>query len=443
MLKLIQALKKYGADIRLDKFSINIKIDFKKTNLSKIKPFLYLLLNNFENSYFITIENMPYCIMPDAEEHIIYPASESWRGVKGKSCPRCKYFDICPGWPKDLRKTKKLKPHPVNDLPQEIVVEVTQRCNLNCLLCFKEKKIKDVPLKNVKEIIDQCHKLGIKTIRFTGGEPLLYKDIGKVLRYAKKKGFYVILNTNVTILNKKMKVILKNYVDNILVSLQGFNPASEKKLTQARLPPRRWRDRDRQANFSFQEKLKNIIELNSLIPTVRLGTIISRTLIDNFYKYYYLIKKLGIKNWEMFRPMTEKKISQYRISGNDLLKLMHLIKEIKGGIGQVQIANPVPFCLSSDFDLSTYVLLGARADDGNSRLVFDTRGFFKPSYPMCENLGADIVGAWQNPFLKKIRSLSYLPQRCRDCFYLKWCKGGSRYLAGLKYGSYFKPDPLL
>ena len=76
-------------------------------------------------------------------------------------------------------------------------------------------------------------------------------------------------------------------------------------------------------------------------------------------------------------------------------------------------------------------------------MVCDVDGFFKPSYLISENLGEKISDSWQNPFLQKIRSLDYLPQKCQDCFYLQWCKGGSRSLAKIISGNYFDCDPLM
>ena len=354
---------------------------------------------------------------------------EGTKYPKNKDCRQCKYEDHCPGLPVAFRTNATLRASAIHDLPEEVVLEVTQRCNSDCRACFIQKQSREIPLAKMKKVINECARLGIKVIRLTGGETLLYSHIEKALSYAKERNLRVILNTNGTILDKKIKVILKNYVDNILVSLRGFNAPSEKWLTRSAI--------------GFKEKIKNITDLNHLIPGSRIGTVISRTLIDNLPKYHNLIKKMGIKNWELYRPMVAHGDNEFAINRVDLLKIMYYLKEIKSEGRDIKIANPVPFCITPDLDLSSYALLGGEGEDGHKRIVFDVGGFLKPSYSINKNLGQEIEVAWLSPFLKKMRSLSYLPKKCKICFYLKWCKGGSRYWAKVINRDYFAPDPLM
>jgi radical SAM protein with 4Fe4S-binding SPASM domain len=428
--QLINKIKNCGGDISIGDANIRVTLDLEKIDFLRMKPYLYLLLNKFERSYFIIIQGLPYCLMTDAENHIIYNKKPDQIYLKDKNCAGCKYESACPGWPKNAKKTIEFHPSPIEDLPKEIVLEITQNCNLNCPVCFSQRSKKELSLAKIKKIIDECVRLRIKTIRFTGGEPLLYKDIEAALTYAKERNLYIILNTNATILNKKIKLILKNYVNNILVSLQGFSPASERKLTRY--------------NYNFKAKLKNIIELKYLIPKVRLGTAISQTLLDNLSKYHNLIKKLNIKDWALFRPMRGVEEKEFKISSEDLIGLMRSIKEIKKDNNiNLKIGNAVPFCIAGDFKLAEFTLSGSESDDGHSRLILDAEGFLKPSYFIKENLGSDIKRAWLSPLLTKMRWLGYLPKKCKNCLYLKWCKGGSRYWAKIAYGDYFKPDPLM
>ena len=429
LMNTINKLSEYGAQVQTDDFKITISLDITKTEtlFSKLKPLLYFILNKFENQYSILIEGIPNCLLPGLSRYMIYKKESGTDYQKEKECAGCKHDDHCPGW-KRGHKINTLPPS-VNNLPIEIVLEITKKCNLKCPLCFSAKTDKEMPLSRIKAVTDECTALGIGTIRFSGGEPLLHKNISEALYYAKSEGLYVILNTNATALSKDTEKAIANCVDNSLVSFQGFDSSSEKRLTQSPL--------------DFKKKIHNLVKLNSQIPVFRLGTIISRTLLNSFDKYYYLIKRLGIRYWELYRPMLPSHSEEFRIEKEDFLWVMERIKAIKRGRYDIKIANPLPFCLSKDLNLSEYVLLGAIADDGHSRIVCDTDGFFKPSYFISENLGTKIGDAWQNPFLQRIRSLDYLPPKCQDCFYLQRCKGGSRSLAKITSGNYFGRDPLM
>jgi radical SAM protein with 4Fe4S-binding SPASM domain len=427
LIKIINSLKHHHVDVVIEKSRINITADLAKTNFSKISPLLNILLNKFEIFYLILIDGIPYCLMPDAVNHLIYNKKTGAAYRKNKDCLRCKYCAACPGWMNDNKRN--IRPPAVNDAPREIVFEVTTKCNLNCPICFRSQGPAELPLGSIKTLIDECVDLGIKIVRFTGGEPLLYNNIEEALSYAKSKNLYVIVNTNATMLTQGLTKMLTTYADDLLVSLQGFNPASEKKLTQG--------------SVDLKTKLQNIIQLNSRTPRVRLGTIISQTLINNFSKYLHLITSLGVRHWELYRPMHNAESGDFHIEPQDFLKLMKRIRLQRLHGNDIMIANPLPFCITEDMDLSRHVLVGAEFDDGHSRLVVDTEGFLKPSYCISKNLGQTITEAWENPFLKKIHSLDYLPQQCHNCFALKWCKGGSRYWAYIAHSNYFSCDPLM
>ena len=81
--------------------------------------------------------------------------------------------------------------------------------------------------EKIKETLNNASGLDIKYVRFTGGEPLLRKDLLKILKYAKTKGFYIFLNTNATLLDNTIIKHLEKYVDNILVSLCGYSAYTE------------------------------------------------------------------------------------------------------------------------------------------------------------------------------------------------------------------------
>lgn len=66
-------------------------------------------------------------------------------------------------------------------------LSVTQKCNLNCPYCHREgennkKRDKEISVLEIKKIMRAASKLGIKKVKITGGEPLLRKDIVKIVR---------------------------------------------------------------------------------------------------------------------------------------------------------------------------------------------------------------------------------------------------------------------
>jgi len=119
------------------------------------------------------------------------------------------------------------------NLPHEIVIELSNKCNLNCDFCFQKQEEFHSNMLSKKDIfllLEEISNSGISAVRFTGGEPFLRKDLKEILVKAKSLNLYVILNTNATLITEKNKNIF-DYVDLALFSLhysQNFPVITEK-----------------------------------------------------------------------------------------------------------------------------------------------------------------------------------------------------------------------
>ncbi len=107
-----------------------------------------------------------------------------------------------------------------------LIIEPTNTCNLRCTFCFvtegmtREGGFMEFDL--FKKIIDDSPDLEHLCMH-NWGEPLLHKDIFKMIEYAKNKGvYYVVMNTNGTLLTDKMiDQIVDSKLDIIRFSIDG------------------------------------------------------------------------------------------------------------------------------------------------------------------------------------------------------------------------------
>ena len=107
-----------------------------------------------------------------------------------------------------------------------LIIEPTNTCNLRCTFCFvtegmtREDGFMEFNL--FKKIIDDSPDLEHLCMH-NWGEPLLHKDIFKMIEYAKNKGVnYVVMNTNGTLLTDKMiDQIVDSKLDIIRFSIDG------------------------------------------------------------------------------------------------------------------------------------------------------------------------------------------------------------------------------
>ncbi|MDI6785976.1 MAG: radical SAM protein [bacterium] len=104
---------------------------------------------------------------------------------------------------------------------------VTKRCNLKCLHCYRDAGKKDkyeLNTKEGKDLLERIAQSGFKVIVFSGGEPLLRKDIYKLISYAKELNLRTLLGTNGTIITKENAISLKESgIDRIGISLDSIN----------------------------------------------------------------------------------------------------------------------------------------------------------------------------------------------------------------------------
>ncbi len=116
---------------------------------------------------------------------------------------------------KDIYNTYGFQAYLSSEFPSQIVVDVTEFCNLACIHCpqkdfSKSKSIKGKHLepelheKLIDEIVKES-KGNCKYIRYTAqGETLLHPNIAEMVRYAKKNsGVPVNLTTNGVFLTEK------------------------------------------------------------------------------------------------------------------------------------------------------------------------------------------------------------------------------------------------
>ena len=111
---------------------------------------------------------------------------------------------------------------------------VTYRCNSKCEFCNFWRKnsyqgIQDAEFCDVKKNLDDLKKIGVKFIDFTGGEPLLNKELPQILEYAKKLRFFIKLSTNGYLYPKKADE-LKNLPDRIYFSFDTTSREEYKKI---------------------------------------------------------------------------------------------------------------------------------------------------------------------------------------------------------------------
>lgn len=114
-----------------------------------------------------------------------------------------------------------------NNLLFSAEIDVTARCNADCVFCFQgnvHKEIGNLTLEDYKFLLKDLKDMGVYNLGFSGGEPFCREDFLDILEYSKKLGFRVSFITNGQLM--KFNDIDRLYdmgIDRVTVSFHSIN----------------------------------------------------------------------------------------------------------------------------------------------------------------------------------------------------------------------------
>lgn len=118
--------------------------------------------------------------------------------------------------------------------PVEIGIEVTNRCNLNCIMCSRQEMTRplgDISWDLFSKIVNQTSKAAEIYNLFGLGEPLLQPLLFKMIDYCQQKGVPVALSTNATLLDdKNIKQLINHPPDFLLLALDAQTAKTYQKI---------------------------------------------------------------------------------------------------------------------------------------------------------------------------------------------------------------------
>lgn len=114
-------------------------------------------------------------------------------------------------------------------------VSLTQRCNLNCIYCHHEGEgvsVGEMTTAEVLRIVKVARSLGVRRVKYTGGEPLLRSDITEIIRGTMSMSLEdVAITTNGSLLKQCARNLADAGLRRLNVSLPSIRPEVYRSLT--------------------------------------------------------------------------------------------------------------------------------------------------------------------------------------------------------------------
>ncbi len=172
-----------------------------------------------------------------------------------------------------------------------IAWEVTRSCNLACKHCRAEAHTEpyegELSTIEAKALIDTFTEVGNPIIIFTGGEPMMRKDLYELGAYAKEKGLHPVLSPNGTLITREnAKKIKEAGFARCSISIDGKDALSH--------------DNFRGVEGAFEQSLRGIEYLKEAGVEFQINTTVTKSNLSSFKEIFQLCEKLGAVAWHIF-----------------------------------------------------------------------------------------------------------------------------------------------
>jgi len=177
------------------------------------------------------------------------------------------------------------------DLYTNIVISITNLCNLSCGYCIRgsgpiiKEFLSFKTVKNILNFIKSRNSGNRQILQLTGGEVFLHKDIFNIIKYALSLGFLVRIQTNGILLpslkqNELELLSDKNIV--LKISLDGWDEETHEFY---------------RGKKTFKKVLRGLICIRKITSQIGLKTVIHEKNFSKIHKMLDLCLSLNIKSW--------------------------------------------------------------------------------------------------------------------------------------------------
>lgn len=174
--------------------------------------------------------------------------------------------------------------------PRLVYWELTKRCNLRCVHCRAVPETASSPdelsLPDAMGVIDTLAEYGRPILVFTGGEPLLCKNLFVLAQHAQSHGLTVALATNGTLVTRQAARIAGAGFRRVSISLDGPDAGTH--------------DWFRRVDGAFDRAVDGFRHLKALGVSLQVNTTVTvynRERLDDIYE---LVRTLGADAWHLF-----------------------------------------------------------------------------------------------------------------------------------------------
>ncbi len=129
----------------------------------------------------------------------------------------------------------------------DLRVSVTKRCNFRCVYCHDEglgpvarmraPHDEELSAAEVERLVEVAREFGVRSVKFTGGEPLVREDLEEIVARTVRRIPDVSLTTNGSMLAARAEPLRDAGLKRINLSLDSLDPEEFRAIRGGALPP--------------------------------------------------------------------------------------------------------------------------------------------------------------------------------------------------------------
>lgn len=361
------------------------------------------------------------------------------------------------------RMSSKLPSHLLqfsSDKRPVVVWNITRQCNLKCVHCYAQAKNtafdNELSLSEGKHLIDDLAEFGVPVMLFSGGEPLVRKDLPELAAYAVKKGMRAVISTNGTLITPRIAQTLKDIgLSYVGISLDGMKAIN---------------DRFRGVKGAFGSALKGIENCKKAGIKVGLRFTVNKSNADQIPEIFKLLKKMDIPRvcfYHLVYAGRGSELVKEDLSHEETRKAVDLIMDLTKTLHDHNQPTEVltvdnhadgPYLylrlLRENPERAGKVLELLKMNQGNSSgigigcvswdgQVFADQFWRHYSFGNVRNRPfSEIWADTSDPLMKKLKEKKrHAKGRCAACRWLDICAGNFRVRSEAVTGDVWAPDP--
>ncbi|MEU7636897.1 cytosylglucuronate decarboxylase [Streptomyces sp. NPDC039016] len=186
---------------------------------------------------------------------------------------------------------------PATRRPRYLFIRILEACNADCFMCefaLSRDTFRFSP-EDFAELLPKARAAGVGYVRFTGGEPLMHRDVVDLVEAGTRAGMKMSLITNGTLLPRMAERLAAAGLAQVIVSLDGASAATH--------------DVYRRSPGMFDNGLRGLRAAAGLGVLPRVNTVVGPHNYAEMPELQRVLTEAGVRQWELSALKLDRTIS--------------------------------------------------------------------------------------------------------------------------------------